>query len=71
MSGSGGYKHRSQRLDQKRRRKKKLGKENVAKARALFEAKGQTWDPAHNSVHAQALNHDGRRAALGAPRARS
>ncbi len=67
MSGNGGFKHRQRRLKQKRRRAAKLGKENVAKARAHFEAKGQTWDPAHNAVQAQALNHAGRRVAIPRP----
>lgn len=64
MSGSGGYKHRVKRLHQKRRRSARQAQQNVAKVRALFEGKGQTWDPAHNPAQAQALNHRGRRLAV-------
>jgi hypothetical protein len=64
MSGNGGHKHRHKRLLRKRRRARRLGQENVAKARAIVEAKGQAWDPAHNPAQAQALNHHGRRLAL-------
>jgi hypothetical protein len=64
MSGNGGHKHRENRLQQKRTQKKKAGRANVARVRKMFEAKGQTWDPAKNSVQAQALNHQGRRTAL-------
>ena len=64
MSGNGGHKHRHKRLLQKRRRARRLGQENVAKARAIVEAKGQAWDPAHSSAQAQMLNHHGRRVAL-------
>ena len=64
MSGNGGYKHRKHRLERKRSRSKKLGSENVARVRKMFEDKGQTWDPAKNSAQAQALNHYGRRVAL-------
>lgn len=64
MSGSGGHKHRKNRLDQKKSQKRRAGAANVARVRKMFEDKGQTWDPAKNSVQAQALNHPGRRVAL-------
>lgn len=64
MSGSGGQKHRKKRLQQKRSQARRAGAENVARVRNLFERKGQTWDPAKNSIQAQALNHAGRRVAL-------
>jgi|GEM_PF-3306966 len=68
MSGSGGKKHRTIRLKQKKTQKRRAGAANLARVRKMFEDKGQTWDPAKNSVQAQALNHDGRRVALAKPR---
>ena len=62
MSGHGGYKHRQKKLQRKRARARKMGRQNVARVQHMFEEKGQTWDPAHNSVQAQALSHRGRRA---------
>ena len=62
MSGHGGHKHRLKKLQRKRARSAKLGRENVARVKKMFEDKGQTFDPAKNSVQAQALNHHGRRA---------
>jgi hypothetical protein len=64
MSGNGGHKHRHKRLLQKRRRASRLGAQNVAKIRAIVEAKGQAWDPLHNPAQVQALNHHGRRAVV-------
>ncbi|MCC7140418.1 MAG: hypothetical protein IT460_18520 [Planctomycetes bacterium] len=64
MSGNGGHKHRNKRLQRRRAQARRLGKENVARVRTMFEAKGQAWDPAKNSVQAQALNHAGRREAF-------
>jgi hypothetical protein len=61
MAGHGGFKHRNRRLARKRSRLTKLGRENIARVRKMFEDKGQTWDPTKNSVQAQALNHHGRR----------
>ena len=63
MSGHGGFKHRQIKLRRKRTRASKLGADNVARVRKMFEDKGQTFDPVKNSVHAQALNHHGRRRA--------
>ncbi len=68
MSGSGGYKHRKNRLDQKKSQKRRAGAANLLRVRKMFEDKGQTWDPAKNSVQAQALSHHGRRVALAKPR---
>ena len=64
MSGNGGHKHRHKRLLQKRRRARRIGTANGARARAIVEAKGQTWDPAHNSTQQAMLNHHGRRVAV-------
>ncbi len=61
MSGNGGYKHRKRRLERKRTQARNLGRENVLRVRKMFEDKGQAWDPASNSVQAQALSHAGRR----------
>lgn len=61
MSGHGGFKHRQVKIKRKRARARKLGQANVARVRKMFEDKGQTFDPVKNSVHAQALNHHGRR----------
>ena len=47
-----------------RRNRVCLGQANVARVRKMFEDKGQTFDPVKNSVHAQALNHHGRRRAI-------
>ena len=63
MSGHGGFKHRQIKIQRKRARASKHGKENVARVRKMFADKGQTFDPVKNSVHAQALNHHGRRRA--------
>jgi hypothetical protein len=63
MSGHGGHKHRKKRLLQKRRQNARKGKDNLARVRARFEKKGQTWDPARHPAQAEALNHLGRRAA--------
>jgi hypothetical protein len=70
MSGSGGFKQRNKKLKRKRRQAKKAGAENVARVRAMFEKKGHTWNPAANSVQQQAMNHAGRRVAVG-PSSRS
>ena len=64
MSGSGGFKHRERRRSRKEAQHRKAGAANVARVRKMFEEKGQTWDPAKNSVQAQALNHHGRRTAF-------
>jgi hypothetical protein len=64
MSGHGGHKHRKRRLLQKRARKRKLGRENVARVRARFEKRGQSWDPSRHATQAEALNHLGRRVAI-------
>jgi hypothetical protein len=68
MSGHGGHKHRKKRLLQKRRSKARKGKANVARVRARFEKKGQTWDPARHPAQAEGMNHLGRRAAAKAAR---
>ena len=64
MAGNGGHKHREHRLQQKRSRSRKMGLANVARVRAQFEAKGQTWDPKKHPNQAQALSHYGRRVAI-------
>ena len=61
MSGKGGYKHRRTRVERQASRKKKKARASIAKARAIFEAKGQAWDPKNNPTQLAALNHDGRR----------
>ena len=61
MSGSGGFKYRLRRLRNKQGQKKKKAKESIAKARGLFESKGQAWDPLNNPAQLAALNHDARR----------
>jgi hypothetical protein len=61
MSGSGGYKHRLRALRNRQNQRKKKAKANIAKARGLFESKGQTWDPENNTAQLAALNHAGRR----------
>ncbi len=61
MSGSGGFKHRKIKLDRKRTQQKKKAKANIARARGLFESKGQAWDPKNNPAQMAALNHGARR----------
>ena len=61
MSGQGGHKHRRSDLDRKRSRLKQKAKASIARAKGLFEAKGQAWDPKNNPAQMAALNHDARR----------
>ena len=60
MSGSGGYKHRKRSKLAKRRRTLLKARQNIARVRNQFEARGQTWDPAQNTQQLAALNHAGR-----------
>jgi hypothetical protein len=66
MSGNGGFKHRKRRLAQKRRRTERAAKANVARVKAYFDRKGQTWDPLANAIQASKLNHGARREVFGA-----
>ena len=61
MSGRGGFKHRLRRLRNKQTQTKKKAKASIAKARGLFESKGQAWDPENNPAQMATLNHAGRR----------
>lgn len=61
MSGSGGFKHRLRQLRNRQGQRKKKAKASIAKARGLFESKGQAWDPLNNPAQMAALNHDARR----------
>ena len=63
MSGHGGFKHRQVKIKRKRTRARKLGAENVARVKKMFEDKGQTFDPVKSATQAAALNHHGRRVA--------
>lgn len=64
MSGHGGHKHRMTKLDRKRSQTKGKVRANIARARGLFEAKGQAWDPKSNPAQLAALNHAARRHVL-------
>ena len=61
MSGKGGHKHRVNRQNLKQSQESGKARENVAKARAIFEAKGQAWDPLSNPAQMAAMSHAGRR----------
>ncbi len=61
MSGSGGQKHRLIEQRQKRNQRRKKAIASIRRARGLFEAKGQAWDPLNNPQQMAALNHQGRR----------
>lgn len=61
MSGKGGSKHRMMGMHQKNTQEKAKGQESVARAKGIFEAKGQAWDPLNNPQQMGALNHAGRR----------
>ena len=61
MTGKGGHKHRITKLDRKHAQRAKKARANIARARGLFEAKGQAWDPTNNPAQLAALNHDARR----------
>jgi hypothetical protein len=61
MSGQGGYKHRVKRTKQKWSQSEGKAKADILRARALFESKGQAWDPLNNSAQMAALNHAARR----------
>jgi hypothetical protein len=61
MSGKGGSKHRQMGLHHKRMQEKAKGQASVARAKGIFEAKGQAWDPENNPQQMGALNHAGRR----------
>lgn len=67
MAGHGGHKHRKNALMQKRRQQRRKAAANVAKVRAQFEEKGQTFDPQSNANQMAALNHGGRRHVLRSP----
>jgi hypothetical protein len=60
MSGSGGYKHRLKKKVAKRHQTVRKARENIARVRHQFEARGQAWDPANNQQQLAALNHAGR-----------
>ena len=71
MSGSGGYKHRLVAAKQRKTQKRRKALASLARAKALFEAKGQAWDPANNAVQLAALNHDARRFVSGVSKLRA
>lgn len=60
MSGKGGHKHRRVEIARKQSRERQKAKASIARARGLFEAKGQTWDPENNPAQMAALNHPAR-----------
>jgi hypothetical protein len=70
MSGHGGTKHRTRYLKQKRNQRKGKARADIARARGLFESKGQAWDPLNNPQQMAALNHDARRQVQSASRTR-
>lgn len=64
MTGKGGHKHRRTIQERKQSQRMKKVRANIARARGLFEAKGQAWDPRDNPAQLAALNHDARRHVL-------
>ena len=64
MTGKGGHKHRRTIQERKKSQRMKKVRENIARARGLFEAKGQAWDPKNNPPQLAALNHNARRHVL-------
>ena len=64
MSGHGGHKHRTVAAHHRATQKEKKARASIAKARGIFEAKGQAWDPKNNPAQLAALTHDGRRLVL-------
>lgn len=61
MAGQGGYKHRKVRQHRRRKQAEQKARENIARVRNQFEAKGQTWDPLRDSAQMAALTHAARR----------
>ncbi len=60
MSGNGGTKQRTRRLAAKRNQNEQKARANIARVRAQFERRGQTWDPRNDGIQLAALNHAAR-----------